>query len=124
MEVWSYSPCLIFFMIFEEKYLYCYILLLDKVSITGCLYFVRYWTMCIVIVCCDVKNFEINVIFLIKPFLLQDKNLNMRMKGVFVLLGLRPSSLGPSAPWPHKISKGCFWLFTCFSYKVLMCNIN
>ena len=104
-------------MIFEEKYLYCYILLFDKVSITGCLYFVRYWTMCIVIVCCDVKNFEINVIFLIKPFLLQDKNLNMRMKGVFVLLGLRPSSLGPSAPGPIKFLKAVFGFLLVFLIK-------
>ena len=40
----------------------------------------------------------------------------------------RPLALGPicwpSAPRPHKISKCCFWLFTCLCYKVLICSLN
>ena len=43
-EVWNLSPCLIFCMSFEEKYLSCYyILLTEQVSLPGCFYFVRYW---------------------------------------------------------------------------------
>ena len=54
-----------------------YILLTDQVSLSGCLYFVRYWVICVVIVCypgCDVINFEINLIFLIKSFFLHDQS--------------------------------------------------
>ena len=70
-------------MMFENKYLCCDILLLDQISMSGCPYFVRYWAICvyIVIVClpgCDVKNFEINLIFLIKPFLLHDENVKTK----------------------------------------------
>ena len=36
-EVWNLSPCLIFCMIFEE-YFICYILLLDQILLSGCLY--------------------------------------------------------------------------------------
>ena len=35
---------LIFCMIFEEKY-FCYTLLPDQISMSGCLYFIRYWTI-------------------------------------------------------------------------------
>ena len=48
-EFWIYFPCLNFFMIFEEKYFSCYVLLIDQVSSSGCLYFVRYWVVCIAI---------------------------------------------------------------------------
>ena len=45
-------------------------------KLSGYLYFVRYWTMCIAIVSepgCDVMSFKINLIFLIKPFFLYDQ---------------------------------------------------
>ena len=32
---------------FVEKYLSRYILLIELVSLSGCLYFVRYWTICL-----------------------------------------------------------------------------
>ena len=68
IEAWNWSPCLIFYMIFEEKYVSCYILLPDQISLTGCFYVVRYWGKCV------------NFIFLIKPLFStwpksQDKNL-------------------------------------------------
>ena len=45
-EVWNQSPCLIFFfMIFEWKYLSCYILLTAQISLCGCLYLVRCWAI-------------------------------------------------------------------------------
>ena len=34
-------------MIFEEKYLFCYISLPDQISISGCLYLVRYRAICV-----------------------------------------------------------------------------
>ena len=49
-------------MIFEENYFFCYILLTPQIPLSGCLYIVRYWAICIEIVCergCDVINFEI-----------------------------------------------------------------
>ena len=39
-------PCLIFGMIFEEKYFSDYILLTDQISMSGYLHFMRYWTIC------------------------------------------------------------------------------
>ena len=49
--------------------------------------------MCIAIVCfpgCDVMNFEINLIFLIKPFSAlpksQDKNLNILRKKISIII--------------------------------------
>ena len=70
-------------MIFEEEYFCCYILLSDQVSMCGLpllheMLSIKY----IVIVCeagCDIKNFEINLIFLIKPFLLYDQNVKTKI---------------------------------------------
>ena len=59
--------CLIFGMVFEEKYFSYYILLTGQISLSECLYFVKY--LCIVIVCwpgCDVIKFEINLSIQIK----------------------------------------------------------
>ena len=39
-------PCFVFCIIFEERYFPCYILLIDQVSFSGCLYFVVYWAIC------------------------------------------------------------------------------
>ena len=61
---------------------FCYILLIDQVSLSGWLYFVRYWA----IVCkpgCEVMNFAVNFIFLImvsdyvliKPFFLHEQKI-------------------------------------------------
>ena len=41
------SLCHVSCMIFEEKYLSGYILLTDQISLSGCLYFVRYWAICV-----------------------------------------------------------------------------
>ena len=71
-------------MIFEEKCFSCYFRLTHQISSSGYLYFLRYCAMCFVFVCFrdwDVINFEINFVFLIKPFFTcpksQDKNLNI-----------------------------------------------
>ena len=65
-------------MVFEEKYFSSYVLLSDQFILEDCFHFMRYWAMC---VCCNylltrlwTLNFEINVIFLIKSFLLHDQN--------------------------------------------------
>ena len=75
------SICLISCIIFEEKYFSGYILLTDQISLSGCLYFVRYWAICVVIVCqpgCGVINFEINLVFLTKPFSPHDQNVKTK----------------------------------------------
>ena len=73
-------PCLIFCMIFKEKYFSCYVLLPGQIpmpllrEILG--------NICIVIVYqpgCDVINFEINLIFLIKLCFLHDQNVKTKM---------------------------------------------
>ena len=43
---------------------------MDQVSLSDCLYFVKYWAITIV---CDVMNFKIILIFLIKPFFQHDQ---------------------------------------------------
>ena len=82
-EVWNYSPCLIFCIIFEEKYFSCYIILIDQILLSGYLYLCEILgNMCIAIVCkpgCDVMNFEVNLIFLIKPFFLHGKKVVTRI---------------------------------------------
>ena len=32
---------------FEERCFFCYILLIDQISFSGCLNFVRYWAICV-----------------------------------------------------------------------------
>ena len=46
-EVWNQLPFLVFCITFEEKYFSCYILLVDPVSLSGCLYFMRYCGICV-----------------------------------------------------------------------------
>ena len=59
-------------------------ILTDQISLPDCLYFVRHWSyMGIVIVFftgCDVINFEINLIFLIKPFFLRDQTVKTKIE--------------------------------------------
>ena len=40
-------PCLIFHLIFKEKYFSFYILLIDQISLSSCLYFVKYLAICV-----------------------------------------------------------------------------
>ena len=49
-EVWNWSLCFIFCMVFN-KIFSSYILLTDQIPLSGCLYFVRYWAICIAMVC-------------------------------------------------------------------------
>ena len=60
-----------------KKNISCYVLLPDHISLTGCLFYGEILSnLCIVILCypgCDVKNFQINVIFLIKPLTVDQK---------------------------------------------------
>ena len=46
-EVWNESPRLIFWMIFEERHFSCNILLTDQISLSCCLWFVKYWAICV-----------------------------------------------------------------------------
>ena len=43
------SLCLIFCMIFEEKYFSWYILSANPISLSGYLYFVKYWALCVLL---------------------------------------------------------------------------
>ena len=65
------------FMVSQEKCFSCYILFTDPISLSDCLYFLRYWAICILLLCfpgCDVVNFEINLTFLIKRLFYMTKN--------------------------------------------------
>ena len=82
-EVWNYSPCLIFRIILKEKYISCYVLLTDQISLPDCLYFEilgNMWTAIVFKPGYDVMNFEVNLIFLIKPFFLHDQNVVTKTK--------------------------------------------
>ena len=52
--------------------------------IVCCLYFVRYWAICVLQLffkpVCDVMNFEVNLGFLITPFFLHDQNVATKTK--------------------------------------------
>ena len=44
-RVWEQFLQHILCMIFQQKYSSCYILLTEQISLPGCLYFLRYWTI-------------------------------------------------------------------------------
>ena len=80
------SPCLIFCKIFEEKYFSCHILLRNWPNFIVWLLLLREIldNMCILIASyagCDVRNFEINLMFLIKPFFQQKHKVKTKIKG-------------------------------------------
>ena len=65
-------------MVFEEKY-FCYVLLPDQILTLLCEIL---GNMCIVILCkpdCDLINFEINLIFLIKPLMQHDQKVTTKI---------------------------------------------
>ena len=69
-------------MIFGEKYFSCYILLTEETVLSGSLYFVRYWALCVLYLFftkCDAINSEINRIFQIKPFFRRDQKVNTKV---------------------------------------------
>ena len=67
----------------EEKYFPCYILSTNQISLPDCLYFLRYWVICVlqlfVAPVSEVINFEINHSF-IKPFFYITKNSEQKME--------------------------------------------
>ena len=70
-------------MSFEGKHFFSYILLTDQISLSGCLCFARYLVRCVLQLFVDqivTSNFEINLIFLINPFLLHDQG---EIKSIF-----------------------------------------
>ena len=46
-KAWNYFLHPILCMIFLEKYFSCYILLTDQISLSDCLYFWKYWAICV-----------------------------------------------------------------------------
>ena len=46
-RVWEQFLHHILCMIFQEKCFSCYILLTDQISLSDCLYFLRYWALCV-----------------------------------------------------------------------------
>ena len=46
-RVWDQPLHHILCMIFQKKYFSCYILLTDQISLSGCLYFLRDWVICV-----------------------------------------------------------------------------
>ena len=67
-EVWNQSPWIIFYMNFEKN-IYHIILFTDQISLTDCFYFWIAFTNFLCCPVCDAINFEINLRFLIKPYL-------------------------------------------------------
>ena len=69
-------------MIFQEKYFSNYIPLTDQISLSDCLFEIV-GSMYIAIICwpgCYVINFEINLMFLIKPFFYLTKKSKVELK--------------------------------------------
>ena len=67
MRVWEQFLQHILCMIFQQKCFSCYILLTDQISLSDCLYFLRYWTICLLQLFVNQvvtgTNFEINLSF-------------------------------------------------------------
>ena len=70
--------------IFQEKCISYYTLLTDQISLSDCLYSLRYLAICVnATVCspdCDVIDFEINLVLLIKPFFYMTKKSKQKCK--------------------------------------------
>ena len=65
---WKYFLHHVLCMIFQEK-CFSYVLLTGQISLSDCLYFLRYWAICVLqLFVSQVINFEINLIFLIRQF--------------------------------------------------------
>ena len=47
IRVWEQLLQHILCMMFQQKCSSCYILLTDQISLSGCLYFLRYWAICV-----------------------------------------------------------------------------
>ena len=62
---------------FSTKMFLVLFLLTDQISLPGCLYFMRYWAICVLQLIINQvatpKIFEVNIIFLIQPFFLHDQ---------------------------------------------------
>ena len=80
-ELQNQSPCLNFCIIFEEKYFSSYILLLVRISLSGCLYFVRYWAICVL-------QLYINQVASIKNIFFQQETVFSRNSGKFIYFTL------------------------------------
>ena len=66
---------------FKKQKFSCYILLIDQVSFFGCPYLVSYYAIGVLqlfVTSRDVKNFEVNLIFLIKPFFVRGQNIKIK----------------------------------------------
>ena len=68
---------------FSRKMFIIYILLTDQVLLSDCLYFFRYWEICVLqlfVSQVDVIDFETNLIFLIKSFFYMTKKSRRKFK--------------------------------------------
>ena len=67
----------------SKKCFACYIILTDQISLSNCLYFSRYWAICVLqlfVTDCDVIETEMNFIFLIKSFWYMTKKSRQKFK--------------------------------------------
>ena len=61
---------------FSTKMFLVLFLLTDQISLPGCLYFLRYWAICVLQLIINqvvTQNFKVKIIFLIEPFFLHDR---------------------------------------------------
>ena len=96
-------------MILEEKCFSCYVLTTVQISLSGCIYFLGYWAF-IIFHNFSFIIFEINLIFLIKPFLYMTKLLRKK----FEYLENKKSFAGEMKSILHHfkgflIAKNCLW---------------
>ena len=71
-------------MIFQKKYISCYILLTDQISLSDCLYFLRYWAICVLQLLANqaVTTKNLKPVFLIKPFWYMTKKSRQKLKNL------------------------------------------
>ena len=65
-------------MIFQEKYISCYIILTDQISSSGFLYFMRCWTIRVLML--FVSQAVFNLVFLIKLFFRYDQKVKTKIE--------------------------------------------
>ena len=63
---------------FSKKFFSSYVPLTDQILSADCPYVLRYWAICTQY--CEILNFEINIMFLIKPFFYMTKKPTQKSK--------------------------------------------
>ena len=121
-------------MIFQEKCFSYYILLIDQISLSDCLYFSKHWPICVLIwfpnQAVMSQNLKLNLSFLWSRFVTWQKSQDKTLKALFIIF--KGLSVANNYLRPESASfKNVYFLMYVSVYKktyiavhcTLVCNI-